>query len=146
VLVAVLAATTFVTPWVFTAGLGLSLFARVAIAVAVIAPLGILLGMPFPTGLSIVAKEAPTLVPWAWGVNGFCTVIGSVGAMILSMIFGFKVVLFVAGGCYLGSLVAITMRGRGVLRSKSAFVQSLASQVAVRDSLVQCGEAALQGR
>ena len=145
-LVAVLAATTFVTPWVFTAGLGLSLFWRIAIAVAVIAPLGILLGMPFPTGLSIVAKEAPTLIPWAWGVNGFCTVIGSVGAMILSMIFGFKVVLFVAGFCYLGSLAAITMRGRGALRSQTAFGVIRASQVPVRDSLVPYGEAAVLGR
>ena len=77
-LLGVLAATTLVTPWIFTATLGLSMSWRVAIAVAVIAPLGLLLGMPFPIGVRIVAKEAPALVPWGWGVNGFCTVIGSV--------------------------------------------------------------------
>ena len=112
-LVGVLAATTLVTPWIFTATLGLSMSWRVAIAVAVIAPLGLLLGMPFPIGVRIVAKEAPALVPWGWGVNGFCTVIGSVGAMILAMAFGFKVVLFVAGLCYLGSLIVITMHSGG---------------------------------
>jgi len=117
-LVAVLVATTFLTPWVFNVTLGLSLFWRVAIAVAVIAPLGVLLGMPFPTGLRIVAEESPTLVPWAWGVNGFSTVIGSVGAMILAMIFGFKVVLIVAGGCYLVSLAAIMVPRIGVLQRK----------------------------
>jgi MFS family permease len=119
-LMAVLAATTLVTPSVFSAALGLALFWRIAIAIAVIAPLGVLLGMPFPTGLSIVANEAPALVPWAWGVNGFCTVIGSVGAMILSMIFGFKVVLFVAGGCYLASLAAIMSQRISVRERKPA--------------------------
>ena len=113
-LLGVLAATTLVTPWIFTATLGLSMSWRIAIAVAIIAPLGLLLGMPFPIGVRIVAKEAPALVPWGWGVNGFCTVVGSVGAMILGMAFGFKVVLLVAGLCYLGSLMVITMpRGGG---------------------------------
>ena len=71
--------------------------------------------MPFPMGLRIVAKESPTLVPWAWGVNGFCTVIGSVGAMILGMAFGFNVVLAVAGSCYIAALVAMMMPRFGTL-------------------------------
>jgi hypothetical protein len=81
---------------------------RVTIAVALVAPLGFVLGMPFPTGLRIVASEAPLLVPWAWGVNGFFTVIGSVSAMILGMAVGFTAVLILAGACYLGALVAMS--------------------------------------
>ena len=142
-LLGVLAATTLVTPWIFTATLGLAMSWRVAIAVAVIAPLGLLLGMPFPIGVRIVAKEAPALVPWGWGVNGFCTVIGSVGAMILGMAFGFKVVLFVAGLCYLGSLIVITMHRGGTHRSRREFVESVGSQVSERDSLQPCGQAAI---
>ena len=142
-LLGVLAATTLVTPWIFTATLGLSMSWRVAIAVAVIAPLGLLLGMPFPIGVRIVAKEAPALVPWGWGVNGFCTVIGSVGALILAMAFGFKVVLFVAGLCYLGSLIVITMPRGGTHRSRREFVESVGSQVSERDSLQPCGQAAI---
>jgi predicted membrane-bound spermidine synthase len=145
-LVAVLVATTFATPWVFAAKLGLSLFWRVAIAVAIIAPLGILLGMPFPTGLRIVAEEAPTLVPWAWGVNGFSTVIGSVGAMILAMIFGFKVVLVVAGGCYLASLAAIMVPRIGLLQRKGNFRES---RISVEDEgrrSFRPDEAAVVGR
>jgi hypothetical protein len=49
-------------------------------------------------------------------VNGFCTVIGSVGAMILAMIFGFRIVLAVAGAWYLVSLAAITVPRVGVVR------------------------------
>ena len=114
-IVAVLLVTTLVMPRVFSATLGLALSWRVAIAMALIAPLAILLGMPFPIGLRIVAEESPTLVPWAWGVNGFCTVIGSVGAMILGMAFGFNVVLAVAGSCYIAALVAMMMPRFGTL-------------------------------
>jgi MFS family permease len=123
-LLGVLAATTLVMPWIFTATLGLSMSWRVAFAVAVIGPLGVLLGMPFPTGLRIVAEEAPTLVPWAWGVNGFSTVIGSVGAMILAMVFGFRLVLAVAGACYLASLAAIMMPRAGELLRRGKLRES----------------------
>ncbi len=99
--------TAFLTPLIFNAALGWSLFWRVVLSVLILAPLGVLLGMPFPGGLRIVAGEAKSLVPWAWGVNGFFTVIGTVAALILGMAFGFKVVLMIAAVCYLIALTAI---------------------------------------
>ena len=100
--------TAFLTPYIFSAALGWSLLSRVVISVLILAPLGILLGMPFPSGLRIVGQEAPALVPWAWGVNGFFTVIGTVGALMLGMAFGFKAVLVIAALFYLGALAALT--------------------------------------
>lgn len=99
--------TAFLTPYVFDVALGWSLLARVLVSVLILCPLGILLGMPFPSGLRIIGEEVPSLVPWAWGVNGFFTVIGTVGALILGMAFGFKAVLVVAAGCYLIALAAV---------------------------------------
>jgi hypothetical protein len=99
--------TILVTPLILTWALGLALPWRVATAIAVIAPLGILLGVPFSTGLRLVSEEAPLLVPWSWAVNGFFTVIGSVGAMILGMAFGFTTVLIIAVVCYAAALIAI---------------------------------------
>src|SRR6478672_719499 len=99
--------TAFFTPYLFNATLGWSLSGRVAISILILAPLGLLLGMPFPSGLRIVGEEAPALVPWAWGVNGFFTVIGTVGALMLGMAFGFKVVLIIASLCYLMALGAV---------------------------------------
>src|SRR5256714_3042296 len=61
-----LLATAFLTPYIFDVALGWSLPSRVVISVLILAPLGILLGMPFPSGLRIVGQEAPALVPWAW--------------------------------------------------------------------------------
>ena len=109
-LLVLLAVTAWLTPMMFHAALGLPLFARVALALAVIAPLGIMLGMPFPTGLRVVAAEAPGLVPWAWGINGFFTVMGTILALMFAMMFGFFTVLVMAGMCYLLAWLALTWK------------------------------------
>jgi hypothetical protein len=75
-----------------------------------LAPFGILLGMPFPSGLRIVAEETPSLVAWARGVNGSFTVIGTIVAVISGMAFGFKSVLLMGAFCYLLSLAGIAFR------------------------------------
>lgn len=106
-LLLVLLLTAFLIPSLFSLALGWSLTARVLLSVVSLAPLGILLGMPFPTGLRVVSEEASSLVPWAWGVNGFFTVIGTVAALILGMAFGFKVVLTVAALGYLAAFITI---------------------------------------
>ncbi len=103
----------FLTPWLMSVALALPLEWRVALSVTLIAPLGILLGMPFPTGLRVVAEEAPLLVPWAWGVNGFFTVIGTVIALMLGMALGFKAVLLIAMLFYLTALASMTFRQAG---------------------------------
>jgi hypothetical protein len=58
--------------------------------------------------LATVAAEAPGLVPWAWGINGFFTVIGTILALMFAMIFGFITVLVMAGVCYLLAWLALT--------------------------------------
>jgi len=92
--------TAILLPFVFDATLQLPLVARICIAMVLVAPLGIVLGMPFPIGLRMIGKESQALAPWAWGVNGFFTVIGSVSAIILGMAFGFTAVLVTAALVY----------------------------------------------
>jgi hypothetical protein len=101
--------TALLSPYVFSLALPLTLPWRVLVSLALISPLGFLLGMPFPNGLRIVAEEAPALVSWAWGVNGFFTVIGSVCTSILAMAFGFRAVLAVAAACYVIAFCAIIL-------------------------------------
>jgi len=81
--------------------------ARVFLSVILIMPFGILLGIPFPSGMQIISKQSPLLIPWAWGVNGFFTVIGSVFTLILSMMIGFQAVLWIAAAIYLFSMFII---------------------------------------
>jgi hypothetical protein len=106
-LVVAILLTSFITPSALSLTLGLPLPLRVTVALLLITPLGLLLGVPFPTGLRLIGKEASSLVPWAWAVNGFFTVIGSVSAMILAMAFGFAAVHIIAAACYALALLAI---------------------------------------
>ena len=105
-LLLVLLATALALKPVFALALGLPLGLRVVVAIVLIGPLGLALGAPFPIGLRQLALEAPSLIPWAWGINAFATVIGTVLALMLAMTFGFMLVLMVSGLCYLAAFGA----------------------------------------
>jgi hypothetical protein len=113
-LLIVLFLISIASPSIFSLALGLPLVWRIMIVLMILAPIGILLGMPFPIGLLIIGEEAAAFVPWAWGVNGFFTVLGSIGASILGMAFGFTVVLMFSGACYLLALLAMATSSRGL--------------------------------
>ncbi|HET9581987.1 MAG TPA: hypothetical protein VFP76_04155 [Gemmatimonadota bacterium] len=80
---------------------GTPLPARMALAVALLAPLAFCLGMPFPLGLQRVADSEPGWIPWCWGVNGCLSVIGAAAAPLVALTFGFRGVLFLAAVLYL---------------------------------------------
>jgi hypothetical protein len=91
--------------------LSTGLSVRIAVAVAVLTPLGLCLGMFMPLGLGRVVGLTPhgeEYVAWAWAVNGFFSVIGAVLTTILSMAFGFRLVQLAALGLYVISGVAFT--------------------------------------
>jgi hypothetical protein len=78
---------------------------RILITVLSLAPLGLALGMPMPTGLRLLAGRAPELIPWAWGVNGAASVLGSVAAIALAMRWGFDVALLTAAALYVTAML-----------------------------------------
>ncbi len=75
-----------------------SLGVRVIVALVVLLPLGFILGMFMPLGLAQTHRISPGSMhsAWAWAVNGFLSVIGSVLATILAMALGFKTVQWFA--------------------------------------------------
>jgi hypothetical protein len=101
-------------PWIFAAALDRSLGVRIVVSVAVLFPLGILLGMFFPLGIRVVEGIDRRLVPWAWAVNGCTTVIGTVVAAMLGMTVGFTVVMLLAAGLYVAGSLALLRVGRSV--------------------------------
>jgi hypothetical protein len=105
--IALLTVMAVLTPVVFRACLGLSISWRIMIALLLVAPLGFVLGMPFPLGLRLVMQRSSALGSWAWGINGFFTVIGTVLALMLGMMVGFRIVLLLACVCYLGALLTV---------------------------------------
>jgi hypothetical protein len=90
-----------------------SLALRVVVALVVLFPLGLLLGMFMPLGLGQVSRlsgrgEDEEHVAWAWAVNGFFSVIGSVLTTILSMTYGFRSVQVGAFAVYVVAALAFS--------------------------------------
>lgn len=81
-------------------GLFDSTASRVMATLALIAPLAVLMGMPFPLGLSRLAAEAPAFIPWAWGINGCASVLAALLAALLAIHLGFSAVLLMAAALY----------------------------------------------
>jgi hypothetical protein len=94
------AAEVMVLPWIRDALLGSSLPLRIATTVLLQFPLGFVLGMYFPTGLELLRRAEPRLVPWAWAVNGVASVAATVLAVILGIELGFTRVALVAVAAY----------------------------------------------
>jgi hypothetical protein len=82
----------------------LSFPARVVVSVALLAPVGVALGMAMPLGLRRLSGLAPAGVPWAWGINGITSVLASALAVAVAITAGFRVATLVAALCYLGAL------------------------------------------
>ena len=84
----------------------LSPMAKIATAFVLIAPIALLMGMPFALGLQALARSEPSPLPWAWAINGCASVIGAVLATVLAIHLGFNAVLILALGLY--ALAALT--------------------------------------
>ena len=89
--------------------LGLATASKMALAVLFIAPLALAMGMPFPLGLASLGALRPALVPWAWAVNGFASVVAAVLATVLAIHWGFTALVILAALLYL--LAAISFPG-----------------------------------
>ncbi len=85
--------------------LGWPLWARLGAALVSLAPLGLLMGLPFPLGLAWLGEHAPRWTSWAWAINGCTSVIASVLAAILVLNFGFTFVMLLGAGAYAGALI-----------------------------------------
>ncbi len=97
-------------PAVIDRFVGSTLAVRCAVAILVIAPLGLCLGAFMPIGLATVAALSPhrtEYVAWGWAVNGFSSVISAVLSTIVAMSIGFKLVLLAAVAVYLIGIVAL---------------------------------------
>lgn len=102
-------------PRIFNLFLGHEIMIRYLISLVTIAPLGFLMGMPFPLGVRITKKINPELIPWAWAVNGCASVLGSILVIMIALSWGFSIVLVLASAVYLTGLVFIYSSSRLLL-------------------------------
>jgi hypothetical protein len=104
-------------PRLLTAMVGLPFMLKLAVSACILIPLGVAMGMPFPTGLRSLASsplpEFPTdsnnAVEWAWAMNAASSVLGSVLAMIIAIHWGLNITLACGAAAYLAA-VALSRR------------------------------------
>jgi spermidine synthase len=85
---------------VLAAAIGWPLPFRAVLVALWLLPVGLVLGVPFPTAIRALQAETPALVPWAWGINACASVLASLAVVLLSMQIGFRMTLMVAAGLY----------------------------------------------
>jgi hypothetical protein len=120
-----LLADVFLLPRALPAWVGLGFNDRLLVSGALLAPLGFVMGMPFPTGLRALAARpvvdvpsgatgADNAVEWAWAMNAAASVLGSVLAMVIAIQFGLTTTLVCGVAAYLLALVLLpTLRPQG---------------------------------
>ena len=90
-----------------------SLAMRVAVSVLLLAPVGFMMGFPFPLAVRLADRECPLMVPWGWAVNAYGGVLGSFLSVIIAIYLGFTVVYVAAVLVYaLAGLLLVRLRAR----------------------------------
>jgi len=110
-------------PRVLDALVGLPFIAKLMVSGWLLVPLGLVMGMPFPTGLRILAGFAgpnsdnryASAVEWSWAMNAAASVLGSVLAILIAIQFGLTTTLACGVAAYLLALALM-----GTLRPKLA--------------------------
>ncbi len=100
------------THLVHSATMQLPLVSRAAIVLAGLLPVGILLGMPFPTAVRDLERIYPRFIAWAWGVNGVTSVLASILAIVAAMRMGFTFVIYIAAATYLVAMLSYVWHSR----------------------------------
>jgi len=111
IIAAAVLAYVLVLPKILVSLVGLAFAAKLLISAALLAPLGFVMGMPFPTGLRALAglsskqPAAESTVEWAWAMNAGASVLGSVLAMSVAIQFGLNATLACGAFAYLAAMV-----------------------------------------
>jgi hypothetical protein len=74
---------------------------RLLSTMVLLAPLGTLMGLPFPVALRLLAPVAQSTTPWVWGVSAAACVLGSVAAISLAVLWGLQAVVLLGALLYL---------------------------------------------
>jgi hypothetical protein len=77
---------------------------KAAVSIAILAPIGFLMGMPLPTGMRLLKVHRPDYIPWMWAINGAFSVLGAVLAIALGIMFGSSLAMILGILIYLIAL------------------------------------------
>ena len=99
--VAMLTIYAFSLSFILEQLLGLGLIIRVLATVALLTPLGFIMGFLFPSGLRLLKEmDMENYIPWMWGINGVGSVLGSALTIVIAISFGFTEAMLLGAACY----------------------------------------------
>jgi hypothetical protein len=87
---------------------------RIVATLAIVTPLGLLMGMPMAIGMALVRQSEP-LVLWGWSLNGVFSVLASAGALYSAIYIGTTMTFVLAAGAYAMAGVMLQMMRRGMV-------------------------------
>lgn len=80
---------------------------KIVASILVIAPLGLHMGIFFPTGMRLVRATGNTETPWYWALNGVFGVLCSALAVFFSIYSSVSTSFYIAAACYGALLVCL---------------------------------------
>jgi hypothetical protein len=80
---------------------------RIFVAVALLAPLSLMMGMPFAIGMRMATHRPGATTAFMWGINGATSVCGSVFGLVIALFFGIAAAFWVGALVYLLALIAM---------------------------------------
>ena len=104
--------TSFLSPLISLIG-GATIFIKLIACIPIVGIPALLMGMPFPLGLRMLAGKNENNLPWAWGINGCVSVISAAFAALLSVEAGFSTVILLSLIFYGLSMVSMYLIKRG---------------------------------
>jgi hypothetical protein len=99
----------YTVPLVIRALIGTPIWLRIAATVALLAPIGLPLGMAYPLGITVLRGYSAELVPWAWGLNGAMSVVASVLAIFIGSRWGFSAAFLTGVAAYATALIVMRL-------------------------------------
>jgi hypothetical protein len=80
---------------------------KILVSVLLIFPMGMMMGLFFPTGMRLAKSVCAGETPWYWALNGILGVLCSALAVLFSIYVGISLNFYVATVCYLCVLIAL---------------------------------------
>ena len=112
ILLGVLLAFGSLTPFAIHQFQGSTTTTRILVAVSLLFPLGLFMGMPFPLGMKLASSRSASLTPWLWGINGATSVCASVVAVVIALNSGISASFWTGFACYAAAFVAFVWISR----------------------------------